>query len=877
MRKTFIYKVLILKVIIFMACLHCRTGIAADDLSTIISPALFKNHSAIMLIIDPESGDIVQANDAAALFYGFNVSELEKKSIQQINIFTNEQVAQERAAARTEGRNYFVFKHRLASGDMRTVSVYSTPFNVNGKTQLLSVIHDISSQRSLEKELWRYQENLEELIRIQIGEIEKKQSDQLLLAIISIALLCVLLLILSVLATRLRRAKRAAQQDSSKLQAIFDSIDDLLIFAEPNQRISAANKKAQQILTAKMPLFGRFMYEFEVSQTLSSDAINEHEYKGAEGNFWGEYTCTKVVDNDARHLGSIHFIHDISERIATRRQQRLASTVFATTNEGVFVSNGKNEIIMVNRAFINITGYSQDDALGKTPSLLNSGRHNSEFFKAMYLQLNTQGQWEGEIWNRRKDGCIYPCWLSIAVVFDDTKNIEMFVAILNDISLRKENEQEMWLQTNLDTLTGLPNRQHFYNKVDQQMLHAQAEQKRLAICFIDLDRFKSVNDTLGHATGDLLLLEASKRIKACMSSGNLVARLGGDEFSLLLTNINTVNQIEHIALKVLNALNSPFVIAEHEVFVSGSMGITLYPDDGLERKILIRNADSAMYKAKEKGRNCFEFFTPGMHEQAQARSQLEGALHKALSNNEFTIHYQPIISIDGERLGCEALLRWYNPELGHVSPADFIPICEELGLIVPIGAWVLREACQQASNWCCKLDGNFFITVNFSSVQFVRQNVSELVKECLAETGLAAECLSLEITETVLADSSDTTLKQLQAIRAQGVGLAIDDFGTGYSSLSYLKRFPLTKLKIDREFIKELPDNTEDCALVSAIISMANNLKLKVIAEGVETQEQEDFLRNLNCDYIQGFLYSKGLPNDEFELFLEANSSHIKI
>jgi diguanylate cyclase (GGDEF)-like protein/PAS domain S-box-containing protein len=851
-----------------IASFYCGSSFATISLDNIFSPALFNNHSAIMLTIDPESGKIVKANNAAALFYGYSIVELENKSIQEINIFTNKQVAQERAAALSEGRNYFVFKHRLANNEMRTVSVYSTPFTGAGKTLLLSVIHDISPQRSLEKELWHYQENLEELISTQVDEIETKRNNQLVLAITSIILLSILLLILSVLATRLRKSKREAQQDSPKLQAIFNSIDDLLIFADPSQCILAANKKAQQVLATNTSLHGRYMYEFETDNTVQGDTVNEREFKGATANFWGEYTCTDVIDDTGNKLGFIYFIRDISERIAIRRQQRLASTVFATTNEGVFVSDSENKIVMVNRAFMNISGYEEADVLGKDPNIIKSGRHSPHFFKVMYQQLSEQGQWEGEIWNRRKDGSTYPCWLSIATVFDEKQDIEMFVAILNDISVRKENEQEMWLQTHLDTLTGLPNRQYYYNKVDQQMLHAQVEHQRIAMCFIDLDRFKNVNDTLGHSTGDLLLLEVSKRLKVSINHGDLVARLGGDEFSLLLINIKTVNQIEHIALKVLAALSAPFTIGNHEIFVSGSMGITLYPDDGLERKTLIRNADSAMYKAKEKGRNCFEFFTAGMHERAQARSQLESALHKALSNNEFTVNYQPIFSADNKKIGCEALLRWYNPELGHVSPADFIPICEDLGLIVSIGEWVLRQTCRQASNWCHKFDGQFFVTVNFSSVQFLRQDIAALVKECLDESGLAAECLTLEITETVLVDSGNTTLTQLQAIRALGVGLAIDDFGTGYSSLSYLKRFPLTKLKIDREFIKDLPGDLEDCALVSAIISMASNLKLEVVAEGVETEAQRKYLHGLKCDYTQGFLHSKALPVEQFELFL---------
>lgn len=847
---------------------YSRVSMATIDAVNMVAPALFENHSAVMLVIDPDTGQIIKANNAAALFYGYDTSTLENKTIQNINIFTSEQVAQERLAARSEGRNYFVFKHRLANNDLRTVSVYSTPFTHSGRTLLLSVIHDISSQRSFEKELWHYQENLEELIKIQIEDLEKKRRDQFLFAVISILLLCLLSIALTLLSTHLRAAKQLAQQESLKLQAIFNGIDDLLIFIEPNLKIAAANKKAQQCLSANYSLLGRYMNEFEVSNDAADELLSEREFRGVNGDFWGEYSCTKVVDVAGKLLGSIYFIRDISERIATRHQQRLASTVFAAASEGVLVSNANKQIIMVNRAFCDISGYSESEVLGKTPKFLSSGRHSGYFFKIMYQQLYSQGRWEGEIYNRRKDGSIYPCWLSVSTVFDGAGAVEMFVAILNDISLRKENEQEMWIHVNQDILTGLPNRQFFYTKTDQAMLNAHAQEERIAICFIDLDRFKGVNDTFGHAIGDLLLLEVAKRLTAKIDDRDLVARLGGDEFSLLLTHFKAVSHVDSIASEILHALKLPFFIAGHEIFISGSIGITLYPDDGLDRRVLIRNADSAMYKAKENGRNCYEFFITGMHEQAQARSQLEGALHKALAKGEFSIHYQPIVGINNEQVGCEALLRWYNPELGHVSPAKFIPICEELGLIVPIGEWVLRQACEEASKWCKLRNGNFFVTVNFSSVQFVKQNVAQLVQICLAETGLPAECLTLEITETLLADSGDTTLQQLQAVRNLGVDLAIDDFGTGYSSLSYLKRFPLTKLKIDREFIKDLPDDPEDCALVKAIIAMAGNLKLQVIAEGVETYQQLAFLNDLECHFTQGFLHSKALPAKKFELFL---------
>lgn len=865
----FIIKV-ILRLWLVCAFMVPLSNVRAENLLThVIDGQIFADHSAVMLVIEPRTGDIVFANESAADFYGYSISQLQAMKIQQINIFTEQQVAQERQAALNKGQNYFVFKHQLASGETRTVSVYSAPFELDNKRLLFSVIHDISSLRALEKELWHYQENLEELVASQTKEIEKKRTYQFILSVISIVLLMVLLAILTVLATRLRSAKRTAQKDSATLKAIFNGIDDLLIFTDTEHTILDANTMAAQKLSNEDELKGKNIYTFVDNVSAIGQLDNECQFSGAKGTFWGEANVTTVMDEADHKIGEIHLIRDITQKLKIRQQQRLASTVFSTTNEGILVSDSLNKIQAINSAFTQITGYQESDVLGETPAILSSGRHKPSFFQALYANLKESGHWEGEVWNRRKDGSIYPCWLNISVVFDEEKQIEMYVALFNDISSRKESEQEMWLQINFDNLTGLANRYCYNNKLDQEMIRASTEKTRLAICFIDLDRFKNVNDTLGHNSGDVLLLEAANRLKACMHSTDLVARLGGDEFALLLSGRNNLVDIERVAKKSLQALSSAFKIGEHEVFVSGSMGITIYPDDGVERKILLRNADSAMYKAKEQGRNCFEFFTRGMHEQATARSRVENALHKALCNNEFTVYYQPIISNDRKTIGCEALLRWQNPELGNVSPAEFIPICEDLGLIVPIGEWVLREACREAAKWCSQFNGQFFVTVNFSSVQFVRQDIAKLVSDVLEECQLSADCLTLEITETLLAENSANILQQLQAIRNLGVGLAIDDFGTGYSSLSYLKRFPLSKLKIDREFIKDLPDDNEDCAMVSAIISMASNLHLEVVAEGVETEEQRVYLSALNCDYIQGFLYSKPLPMNEFDNYLK--------
>ncbi|MDK1314212.1 EAL domain-containing protein [Pseudoalteromonas ardens] len=853
---------------IAILALFCSAASSASA-QPFLPVSAFEQHSAVMLLIEPKSGNIVQANEAAAQFYGYSQARLETMQIQQINQFTPQQVEQERMSALSEGRNYFIFQHQLASQEIRTVSVYSAPFsNEQGQPLLLSVIQDISAQRSLERDLWHYQSNLEQQVALQTAELKEANTVQLILLGSVIAILGGSILVLVLFTLRLRRAKRRTELQKNRFSAIFNAIGDYLIYTNSSNVVASANQAARRDLGS---IQGRpmalILEDCHCLDNLGAEPV-ECQVILAGKRRDVEISKTPVLDNAGAETGSIYLIQDISKRLAGEKEQRLASTVFATTSEGVLVSNRDNQIQMVNQAFTDITGFSAAEVLGNTPSIFNSGRHDAAYFAQLYDALTSRGHWEGEIWNKRKNGEVYPSWLQVSAVFDAAGEIDMYVALFNDITSRKRNEQLMWQQANFDNLTGLANRHHYHTKFDLALAQAKQKQTRLAVCFIDLDRFKAVNDTLGHHIGDQLLIEAANRIRECTRNSDTVARLGGDEFALLLPDMAKISDMEKLATKVLHTLSEPFFLEGHEAFVSGSMGITFYPDDGADRKVLLRNADSAMYKAKEHGRNCFQFFTSAMHEHAKARSALEGALHRALTNRELYLAYQPIVG--QKRLGCEALLRWHNPQLGLVSPADFIPICEELGLIITIGEWVLYQACAQAKSWITQTGQPLFVSVNVSSTQFKRQDIASLVAKVLKETGLAADALTLEITETVLADNSGHIQRQLESLRGMGVGLAIDDFGTGYSSLSYLKRFPLSKLKIDRAFIRDLPEDEEDRALVSAIISMAGQLNLTVIAEGVETQAQLAFLQSLGCDYTQGFLHAKPADAAQFEAFIHS-------
>ncbi len=439
-----------------------------------------------------------------------------------------------------------------------------------------------------------------------------------------------------------------------------------------------------------------------------------------------------------------------------------------------------------------------------------------------------------------------------------------------DITKRKRDEIRIWQQANFDSLTGLANRNLFSERLTEAIEASESNKNRLALMFIDLDRFKHVNDTLGHSIGDHLLQEASERIVQCVRQIDIVSRLGGDEFAVLLSENNDEGKVRVIVKNILASLSNPYFLKGNDAFISASIGVTIFPDDGRTAETLLRKADSAMHLAKERGRNDFQFFTQEIDIGAQRKRELEKALRKAMENNEFSLHYQPIIDASkGGVASAEALIRWRHPRKGLISPVDFIPLAEEIGLILPIGEWVLQQACRDAASWAEIFDQPPRIAVNLSSVQFQREDMPALVKRTLEETKLPASRLILEITEGLLLSDDNVTLDQLNGIRSLGVALSIDDFGTGYSSLSYLSKFPVTTLKIDRSFIMNLPGNVEEAGLVKAILLMAESLNLEVVAEGVETEEQSAFLRERNCQYIQGYLYSKPLPGEEFVEFLK--------
>ncbi|MDP3877444.1 MAG: EAL domain-containing protein [Methylobacter sp.] len=577
-----------------------------------------------------------------------------------------------------------------------------------------------------------------------------------------------------------------------------------------------------------------------------------------------------VADDDGQSCRMI--VVDITERKSNEEKLELANLVYQAIGEAIMVADADNRIITVNPAFTELTGYTLQEAVGQPTTLLKSGRQGETFYQTMWRALETIGHWQGEIWNRRKNGDIYLEWLTISTVYDEQNKVRHRVAMFSDITDQKHAEQTIWQQANFDSLTGLPNRNMFYERLAQEMKKSQRLGLPLALLFLDLDHFKDINDTLGHSKGDLLLKDMAQRLLMCVRSTDIVTRLGGDEFTVILTELHEPNSIERVAQDILHQLTQPFELAGDYAYVSVSIGITLYPEDSNDIDTLIKNADQAMYAAKAQGRNRRHYFTASMQEAALARMQLVNDLHEALANGQFRLVYQPIVDLaTGDIHKAEALIRWQHPTRGLVSPAEFIPVAEATGMIIDIGEWVFQEATRQVAQWRAKQHVEFQVSINKSPVQFQKEGDGHLAWfEHLRELGLPGQSIVVEITEGLLMDADTAITRQLLAFRDAGIQVSLDDFGTGYSSLSYLKKFDIDYLKIDQSFTRNLSPEADDLALCEAIIVMAHKLGIKVIAEGIETEEQCDLLIAAGCDYGQGYLFSKPVPADEFERLLEA-------
>ncbi len=666
--------------------------------------SIFHDHNAVMLLIEKESGQIVDANEAALKYYGYSHQQLTNKTIQQINQLSRAEVHRKREKAAANHENFFIFPHQLADGTVRQVEVHSSPVIVNQKTLLFSVIHDVT------------------------------------------------------------------------------------------------------------------------------------------------------------------------QRIENEQKLKLDAKVFEHSQEGVLVTDANRKVISVNKAFSEITGYSEAEVVGKNPMFLSANKNRPELSKSVNESILQQGFWKGEVWSRKKDGTIFPELLSISKLEEHPNKISHYVAVFSDITKIKQSEARLEKLAHYDALTGLPNRLLLKSRIDHAVKQARRhDTHKLGLLFLDLDQFKMVNDSLGHMVGDELLKQVASRLRSRIREEDTISRLGGDEFVVLIEDITQVEDLVCIAQDIIEQINLPFFLQDKEAFVGTSIGIAIYPDDTQETDKLLTYADAAMYKAKQNGRNGYAFYTDAITKVADRKLQITNQLKKAIQNNELELYFQPQVSIHNNQIiGAEALIRWHHPQEGLLTPQAFIQISEESGVIHELSKWVLEQGCKQLKKWQDK-NLKIGLSLNVSSKDFNYPDFICDIQALIETQQLDARYLELELTETAIMEKPKQALFTLKQIRNLGVSVSIDDFGIGHSSMAYLKQFPVNKLKIDRSFIRDLTTDNSDKTIVSTIINMAKGFELKVVAEGVESEAQQHMLLSLGCEVAQGYLYSRPLKVKEFENLLKQN------
>ncbi len=606
----------------------------------------------------------------------------------------------------------------------------------------------------------------------------------------------------------------------------------------------------------------------ETHRAINNNSCDHYIYepyrlRKQDGEYLWLYDTTRIIRNknhDITHI--VGYLTDITTRKEAEQELHLYASIFHSSSEAIVVTNHESRIISVNPAFTAITGYSESEAVGQTPSFLSSGRHGTHFYQMMWSELQSTGKWQGEIWNRTKAGELYAEWLSISTLLDEKGGVKNYIALFSDITETKLISERVEFLAHHDALTALPNRILFQDRMQQSILSAERENTKVALLYLDIDHFKSVNDSLGHRTGDLLLKQVVSRLQRTLRQSDTISRHGGDEFLLLIDNLQDISPVMSVIDKITELMKSPFEIEEHQIHTSTSIGIAIYPDDGKDFDTLLQHADTAMYHAKNSGRNTHHFFTAEMHAKAKQKHFMQNYLHNAISNQELSLKFQPQYCLHTKQIiGVEALLRWRSGTLGKVTPELFIPLAEENGHIIEIGNWVIKEACRELQTLRKLGHCDLTMAINISALQFKQANFITNLLSIVAQFDLPTSYIELELTESILISNIQRNLDMLNSLKEAGFKMAIDDFGTGYSSLSYLKRFPADVLKIDRAFISDIVENEDDKSIVNAIIGLCKSFNLKVIAEGVETQAQFDHLQQQGCDMIQGYFFSRPLTS----------------
>jgi len=680
------------------------------------------------------------------------------------------------------------------------------------------------------------------------------------------------------------------ESDRFELAAAFDALQDPAFIHDESLKIIYINRayeacagmeRAEIIGRPYWEVFPKMAGPLDSCKGIKSELVEGAQSEELHLNTGETYESRgyPIYDQTSNYQYSIHILRDITESRKAQEQLRQAAIVFDNTIEGILMTDPQGVILTVNSAFSEITGYSHDEVVGKNPRILKSDRHDAAFYETMWNIVSSHGYWQGEIWNQRKDGEVYPEWLTINAVLDSKGEITHYIAIFTDLSELKSSQEKVQQLSHYDALTELPNKVEFINQLTRQLQHATIDERELAIIVIDLNQFELINKTLGRSKGDHLLQQVAERLLSTIRPGDASARLesspeehesdhsisrvAGDQFAIVLANLDHTTSATNITRRILDTLAKPYDVEGDEIFLTASAGITVFPQDGLSAEMLLNQAHTAAHNAKNEGRNNYHLYSQELSNAAAERLDLINGLRRAIERNELVLHYQPQVSmVDGQIVGFEALIRWNHPEKGLIPPYKFISLAEESGLIVPIGEWVLRTACTQAKAWHDAGLNPGLMAVNVSGVQIEHYDLVEVVEKILSETGLEPGYLELELTESAIMRSPENTATQLERLKSLGIMLAIDDFGTGYSSLSYLLKFPFDKLKIDRSFVINITTNADDAILARSIIAMAQGMRLRIIAEGVETEEQLYYLKRNGCDELQGYYFSRPVETE---------------
>jgi len=773
--------------------------------------SLFENSHSVMLLVDPDDGQIIDANPAAETFYGWPREQIRQMNIADINTLSNEQVQEEMQSARRAHRNHFRFRHRRADDSICDVEVFSGTVELQGRELLYSIVLD---------------------------------------------------------ATARAQAEDALRHSEHRFRTLVDHAPDAVII-QANGRIRYVNHRAMELFAAtkRDDLFGQSMLERvhpdwrdrqrerarRILNTRRALDPTEMEFLRLDGRQVPvEIACMPIVHDDEPAV--LIVARDITERRRAEQRLRLAETVFTSTGEGIMITDNRPCILAVNPAFTEITGYSEAEVLGRNPKILQSGRQDRKFYQHMWRTLAEKGSWQGELWNRRKDGSIYPQISRINAIGDDGE-VRYYVAVVTDLTELKSSEERIEHLYYHDLLTGLPNRTLFRARLERALAHAGPSERAVCMLQVDLDGFKHINESLGLNVGDEVLLKTVERLRRLLAPEQILARIGADEFAVLL---HGEQRAASLAKEIVKSMSRPMQVEGRTLFVTASVGLANCTSTGCGVETMLRHCNTAVHQAKSEGGNTLRAYTGALSNYARDRVLLAARLRQAIDDDELVLHYQPQVNLQtGQVTGLEALVRWRHPEEGLTSPDRFIPIAEDTGLIIALGEQVLAMACRQARLWLDQGVPFGRLSVNVSGVQVLRSELVDTVAGVLSKFELPAEYLELELTETFVMDSRDAATDILDQLRSLGIRLAMDDFGTGYSSLSYLKELPFDTLKIDQAFTRNLTADVREAAICQAIVTLGQALGFRTLAEGVETTEQLTMLSSIGCDTAQGYLFGK--------------------